>query len=226
MCSKFCKSMIQTYVSAALGSVVSNAVVRGISGAQTPIDWAGVAIGGLQTGTAFISYPVALKILSDHCESFKKDLESPNGNKAKVYILGGALGAAIIAVVNFPLSKLNQARQGKCEKKGCCACNFAKGMAGTFVDQLGASIGFAATNNTLGPMIPVPHNSFLAYLRANSLVQISNVGGKLLSYPILAYRHGATLPGLLGGYFRTAHGPWITGDACNFFKGVFTCILE
>lgn len=99
-------------------------------------------------------------------------------------------------------------------------------MAGAWVDQLGASIGFAATNNTLGPKWAIPKNSLLAYLRANTLVQVSNIGGKILSYPIHKVRHGASLPGMLTSYLKGAHGPWVTGDACLFFKGVFNYMLE
>ena len=228
MCSKFCKSMVQTFISAACGSVLSQAAMRGIAGAQTPIDWVDSAINGLKTGTAFIAYPVAVRVLSDACPTYKKHVECPKASKIPVYVFGGALGALICTAVNVPLNKVQQKRKGAC-KKGECGCslvNCAKCFAGAYVDQIGSSIGFAATNGTLGPLVPTTTNSFLAWARNNALVNISNIGGKILSYPIHRIRHGSTLTGMITDYVKGMGGVVITGDACAFFKGVFACIAE
>ena len=225
MCSKFCKSMIQTFISATAGSCFSQAAMRGIAGASTPIDWVDTALNGLKTGTAFIAYPVAVKVLSNTFPGYKKAVECPQACKAKVYAFGGALGALICTAVNFPLGKIQQCRAGKCNKQHSFA-DCAKGFAGAYVDQVGSSIGFATTMGTLAPLVPVPANSFLAYLRNNALVNISNVGGKIFAFPIHKLRHGSSLCGMVGGYLKGMGGVVMTGDACAFFKGILTCITE
>ena len=226
MCSQFCKNMVQTFVSAACGSVFSQAACRGIAGAQTPIDWVDASLNGLKTGTAFIAYPVAVKALADAWPFYKKHLECPKATKIPVYVFGGALGAFICTCVNLPLGRVQNARKGgkPCNTNGSNLANCAKCFAGAYVDQLPSSIGFAATNGTLGPLVPTSTNSFVTWARNNALVNISNIGGKLLSYPVHRIRHGSKLTTMLLDYIRGMHGVVITGDATNFFKGIFACI--
>jgi hypothetical protein len=227
MCSKFTKTMVQTFIGSAAGSMLSQAMGRGIAGAQTPIDWVDTAINGLKTGTAFIAYPVAVRTLSNACPTYKQAVECPTAPKAKVYILGGSLAALICTAVSFPLGKMQACRSGKaCTMKERNLANCATEFAGAYADQIGISIGFAATMGTLAPLVPIPKNSILAWIRQSSLVQISNMGGRVFAFPIHKIRRGATLGGMLGGYLKNWHGVLITGDACNYYKGVLQSITE
>ena len=224
MSDKFAASMYQTYVSATLGSLVSQAAMRGVSGASGPIDFQDSLFSGLMTGTAFIAYPVACDILKKKSASFKRSIEDPKACKAPVYIKGGMLGAAIVTLTNYPLSVLQQRHRAK---NGGEAPKFSpKGVAGFYIDQLGSSIGFAATMGTLAPRIPIPKNSLLAWARQHALVNISNVGAKLCAFPVHYIRHGSTLTGMVGGYLKMVPGVVITGDATNHFKGVFGFMLQ
>jgi hypothetical protein len=101
-----------------------------------------------------------------------------------------------------------------------------KAAAGFYAEQIGSSIGFAATIGTLTPRIPTASNSLLAWARQNALVNIANIGGKVLSWPAQAIRNGATLTGLVGGYLKFIPGVIATGDATNHFKGVFAFLLQ
>ena len=223
MSDKFAASMYQTYVSATLGSIVSQAAMRGVNGAAGPIDWHDSLLSGMMTGTAFIAYPVACDILKKKCASFKRAFEDPKACKIPVYIEGGMLGAAIVTVMNYPLSVLQQ----KHRAKGGEAPGFSpKGFAGFYIDQVGSSIGFAATMGTLAPRIPIPKNSLLAWARQHALVNISNVGAKCTAFPIHFLRHGSTLTGMVGGYLKGVPGVVICGDATNHFKGVFGFMLQ
>ena len=220
--------MVQTFISATCGSVLSQAAMRGVAGAQTHIDWVDAALNGLKTGTAFIAYPVAVRTLADAFPAFKKIVECPAANKIPVYVCGGALGALICTSVSFPLGKVQQHRNGGCKNGKCekSAGKCLKCFAGAYLDQVGSSIGFAATNGTLSPLVPTTTNSFLAWARNNAIVNIANIGGKILAYPIHRIRHGSTLSGMITDYVKGMGGVVITGDACNFFKGVFACIAE
>ena len=84
MSDKFAASMYQTYVSATLGSLVSQATMRGVTGASGPIDFQDSLYSGLMTGTAFIAYPVACDILKKKSASFKRSFEDPKACKAPV----------------------------------------------------------------------------------------------------------------------------------------------
>jgi hypothetical protein len=219
----FGASQLQTFISATLGSVVSQSIFRGIHGAPAPIDFTEAFLEGTKVGTSFIAYPVAVEILKRNCPAFKKTAEDPNASKIPVYVKGGALGAAIVTAVHYPVNVI----LGQYRSKDGKAPGFdLKAAAGFYVDQIGSSIGFAATNGTLAPKIPTSTNSFLAWARANALVNISNIGGKILSWPVHAIRHGATLTGQVGGYLKIIPVIVATGDATNHFKGVLAFLLQ
>mgnify|MGYP003087462736 FL=1 len=215
--------MAQTYVSAALGSMVSQIAMSGIKGANGKFNFEGAVIPSMMTGTAFIAYPVACHILKNKCPAFKKNFEDPKGNKAMVYIEGGALGAAIVTAMNYPLKVI---QEGKCKDgKKCCAFS-PKKVLGFYVDQIGSSIGFAATMGTVSPLVPVPKNSLLAYARNHALIHVANIGGKILATPAHYLRHGTKLSGMVGGYVKGALGVDITGDATAHFKNVLGFMIQ
>jgi hypothetical protein len=164
-----------------------------------------------------------VELLKRKCPAFKKTAEDPNASKIRVYVQGGALGAAIVTAVHYPVNViLGQYRS----KDGKAPPFSVKGAAGFYVDQIGSSIGFAATMGTLAPKFPVATNSFCAWARQNVLVNVSNIGGKILSWPVHAVRHGATLGGQVGGYLKIIPAIVATGDATNHFKGVFAFLLQ
>ncbi|KAK8893562.1 hypothetical protein M9Y10_021985 [Tritrichomonas musculus] len=219
MCD-FCKSMEQTYIAATLGNMVASAATRGLNGASGSIDFTDTLLSGLQTGTAFIAYPVACQYLKKTSKDFKKNFEDPNGHKLLVYIEAGALGAGICTLLNYPISTIQKNRKGAKQSFS------PKGFAGFYADQVGSSIGFAATNGTLQSIIPVPKNSVLAYVRNHFCVNVANIGGKCLAFPIHHLRHGSTLTGMIGGYIPSIPGVIITGDATNHFKNVLGFMVQ
>ena len=221
MSSNFGASMAQTYIGATLGNMVSQVTMRGIRGGEGPVNWTDTALNGLQVGTAFIAYPVACRILSNVCPRFKENMTNPNGNKLMVYTLGGAGAAAILTVVNLPLSRMAISLKTK-------ACHHPKprDFVKTFFDNVGSSIGFAATMGTIAPHVPIPKDSLGQWARTHLLVNVSNIGGKVFAYPIHHLRHGSTLSGMVGGYIQNMGGVVITGDATNHFKNVLQFLLE
>jgi hypothetical protein len=197
--------------------------MRGIHGAASGIDWGDAFLGGLQVGTAFIAYPVAVQFLKNNSTKFKKTLEDPNACKAPIYIQGGIVGAGIVTALNYPLSII----LGKYRAAGKPAPDFSLSKAaGFYIDQVGSSIGFAATMGTIAPKVPIPKNSFLAWARGAALVNISNIGGKIAAWPIHALRHRSTLSGMVLGYLPAVPAIIVCGDATNHFKGVLSFLLE
>lgn len=212
--------MVQTYISATLGNMVAQSVMRGLNVNDKPLDLADSVLSGMQVGTAFIAYPVSVQLLKDVCPAFKKNAEDPNGNKWITYTLGGAGGAAIVTLLNYPISRFQMARRtGTCPIK-----NPIKEMASMYIDQVGSSIGFAATMGTVAPLIPIPKDSLGSWARNSGLVQISNIGGKVFAYPIHKIRHGSSLCGMIGGYLKGALGVCVTGDSTAHFKNVLAFI--
>ncbi|OHT09689.1 hypothetical protein TRFO_21306 [Tritrichomonas foetus] len=219
--SNFAASMEQTFIGATLGSMVSQAAVRGLNGASGSLDFVDTLLGGLQTGTAFIAYPVACDYLKKHCPQFRKNFEDPKGCKIAVYVQGGMLGAGICTLMNYPLSTIQKNRKGA-EKTPISL----KGAVGFYVDQVGSSVGFAATMGTLNPIVPTSKNSVLAWARQHLLVNVSNVGGKCVAFPIHYLRHGSSLTGMIGHYLQGVPGVIITGDATAHFKNVLGFMVQ
>lgn len=212
--------MVHTYISATLGNMVAQSVMRGLGTTEAPLDFCDSALSGMQVGTAFIAYPVSVQLLKDISPKFKKNAEDPNGNKWITYTLGGAGGAAIVTLLNYPISRIQVTRKtGKCPIK-----NPLKEMASMYVDQIGSSIGFAATMGTVAPLIPIPKDSLGSWARNSGLVQIANIGGKCFAYPIHKIRHGSTLCGMISGYLKGSLGVMVTGDSTMHFKNVLSFI--
>jgi hypothetical protein len=219
----FGAAQLQTFISATLGSVVSQALFRGVNGTPTPLDFTDALLEGTKVGTSFIAYPVAVELLKRRCPAFKKTAEDPKASKIPVYVEGGALGAAIVTAVHYPVNVV----LGQYRSKDGKAPGFSlKNAAGFYIDQIGSSIGFAATMGNLAPKVPTSTNSLLSWARQNALVNISNVGGKILSWPAHALRHGTSLAAQVGGYLKIIPVIVATGDATNHFKGVLAFLLQ
>jgi hypothetical protein len=215
--------MVQTYISAALGNVVSQAATRGISGAPDPLDFTGAFLIGGQVGTAFIAYPVAVHILKNRCAAFKKIAEDPKAPQAQVWIKGGLLGAAIVTASNYPLGLAYAAHRAKGGKSPSFS---VKDALGFYVDQIGKSVGFAAASATLFKTLPSTSNSLVNWAKINAIVNVSTLAGRLLAYPVLSLRHGTTLSSIFAESIHSLPGMVITGDATNSFKGVLGFIVQ
>ena len=219
--SKFVASMQHTFISATLGSMVSQAAVRGLKSSQGSFDFVDTLLGGLQTGTAFVAYPIACEVLRNQSSQFRKAFEDKKANKAIVYIEGGMLGAGICTLVNYPISTIQNNRKSSTKKP----INL-KGFAGFYADQVGSSVGFAATNGTLNQLVPQYSNSVVNWLRGHAIINIANIGGKCLAWPIHYVRHGSSLTGMIGHYLTGVPGVVITGDATAHFKNVFGFMVQ
>ena len=208
----FTRSMAQTYVSATLGNMVSQLVMRGYYGGAGKVDMGNVFLVGLQVGTSFIAYPVAIQILRNKCKKFRDNMDDPKGNKLLTYAAGGATAALIVTAVNYPISRIQMAYNNKKVE------NFCKEFFGFYADQIGSSIGFAATMGTVAPLVPSCKDSLSSWARNLLLVNVSNVGGSLFAWPIRFLRHNASLPSMVLGNIRNIPGVMFTGDSSAQYR--------
>ena len=206
--------MIKTFCAATLGCVTSNVIQRGTSGSKGAVDFADLALGGLQCGVDFIAYPVALNLIGKASESFKKNMEDPNGKKYITYIAGGAVTAVIGTLAKYPIQIMKDRRKG--ENVKCNAKDFLKNVAGS----VGGSIGFAATIGTVAPFFPKPASPLMEWAQGHVLVHIANLGATLASFPVAHLQSGVRLCDMLAGWKCGILPTMYTNDACAHFKAL------
>ena len=135
--SNFQKEMTQVFVSATLADVFTRAVVNGVSGSTEKLDFGDAFLSGAQTGTCFIAYPIAEKLLQKSSTYREK---SKHGKGVFTYASTAAVTAAIIASVNYPISKVQELR-----KKGETVLSVSE-FAKLFADQIMPNIGPSLIN--------------------------------------------------------------------------------
>lgn len=212
--------MGQTYISAAIGNIVAQLTVRGVNGTPNPVDYTDIVLSALQTGTVFISNPIGYEILRRNSKSFREKLEDENASKLSVWIEGGILGAAVVAAVNYPISTIQKKRRGEKQQ-----FTF-KGLAGHFADQLGSSIGFAMTNDTLNRVIPSSKNSLVNWVRGSLQANVSKFGGKCCALPVHYLRHGTTPQEMVSACIKGAAGVIITRDTAAQLRNVLGFMVQ
>lgn len=216
----FSAAMGQTYISATLGNLLAQFTVRGLNGTSGQVDFVDKLLSAMQTGTVFISNPIAYEILKRNSKDFKRKLEDPNSSKLSIWIEGGILGATVVATLNYPISIIQKRYRGENPKVSL------SGLAGHFADQLGVSIGFQMTNDTLTKYIPSSKNSLINWIRGGIQANVAKYGGKCCSMPIHYLRHGTTPQEITNACIQGASGVIITRDAAAHFRNVFGFMLE
>ena len=209
--SNFAKDMLKTFAASTLGCITSNVIQSGLSGSTGAPDFIDLALGGMQCGVDFIAYPIAVNIVAKLSPKFKKNMEDPKGCKIITYVIGGAATAVLGTLLKYPIQKA-QAKQGE---KFCI-----KEVLSNMVDAVGGSIGFAATINTVAPLLPAPINSLHDWAQGHLLVHIANLGASLAAYPVAHIRYGVSLPAIIGGWKDGLFGTMCTGDAMTHFKAL------
>jgi hypothetical protein len=219
----FTSSMVQTYISAVLGSVVSQTVIRGVNGAPDRLDFIASFLIAGQVGTTFIAYPVAVRILKSQSTAFKNLAEDPNACQAQVWVKGGMLGAGIVTAVNYPLGLAFAAYWPNEESHPSSS---VKEAAGAYLDQIGRSIGFAAVSSTLHKSLPATSNSLGSWVKNHAVVNLATLAGRLLAFPVLSVRHETTLGSIFAEGIQRLPGMVVTRDAMNQFKGIFGFLVQ
>lgn len=202
--SSFCKAMTKTFIGATLGAVTSFVAERGIKGAQGKADFVDLALTGMHVGVNFISYPIALKLLSEAIPEFKKNMQNPNGCKAITYIAGGLTGALLGTLAKYPLIKIAEIRKnGKTKCSGCEIVSNWVNSAGGAIGSLpqtaqfphsshqprtASLTGLVATSSFTFPILVLHscHSQLLASAMALTSAPCSRAGLRAVSAPQLS----------------------------------------
>lgn len=177
----FTKKMTQTYISATVASMITDSVVAGLNGTKGGLNFGDLFLSGLQGGTYYIAYPLALEILKNHCKKFRDYYNDPERNHFVEYCAAGALGAGIVTFINYPLSIIQASRAIKMNEK--MVPTFS-GFMKSYFCQVPKTITFAATMGTLCSKIPTPKHPFALHMTNHAYTAISDFSCFIVSYPI------------------------------------------
>ena len=210
--TNFQKEMTQVFVSATLADVFTRAVVNGVSGSTEKLDFGDAFLSGAQTGTCFIAYPIAEKLLQKSSTYREK---SKNGKGVFTYTSTAVVTAAIIASVNYPISKVQELR-----KKGATIVS-ASEFAKLFGDQILPNIGFPVVADKLESALPKAKDSLSQWARSTFIVTTASIGGALANLPVVAARNGpGSLVSEVVGAIGSVPSVVVSNDAFNHFTGV------
>lgn len=188
MDGKFACNMVKAYLSGTFGDMLAQILDRGLSTPKTPYSPVNSLLSGMQVGTAFIGYPLAVETLTAASKKFREQREK--GNKLVVYTAGGVTAAAMMAVINYPIVYAQNLYNGKKEKP--CPVNM-------FVGGIAPTIGFTAGADFAGEYLPKAKCKGTELVRHHAINFAGNVGASVLSTAVEVARHGKSgLAGLYG----------------------------
>jgi hypothetical protein len=201
----------KTYVAAALADVFTGVVMCGVNGEK--VNFGDVFTLSLQTGTEFVAYGIGTHFLEKYCEFFRQ------AQREKNYLVtygSRALAAGgILAVVNYPLSKIYLARTG--QKVQYSPSDFGW----FFAEKVLANTGFPVVMDTLEHALPTTKHSLFGWARSHACVEGGALGAAVARLPLKLARTGE-------GSLASTVTSWIKGigagicldDASAHFSGL------
>ncbi|KAH0791591.1 hypothetical protein GPJ56_004438 [Histomonas meleagridis] len=212
---KFFRSILNNYVGATIGGILSDSILRGLGPTDTPIDFKHSFLSAMKTGTTLSSFPLSTHFLSEISPKYKSFSTSDKIiDKILYFTIGGAGAAGIYAVINYPIISLQEGKKQNFNE-------LLKGISKTYTDRLGASIGFSATMETLQKTVPYSTNSAVNWIRNLTIVHLSNIAGKTLAYPIHHLKYGTPFSKMVKSYLDVAFPMTIHCDCVGFYKKQF-----
>ena len=212
---KFIKSILNNYVSAAAGGILSDSILRGLKPTNAPINLKNSFLSSMKTATTLSSFPISTYILSKSSPKFKSYQKSNKIiDKILFFTIGGAGATGVFTLINYPITLLQEGKKENIK-------DFVKGISKMYTDRLGVSIGFAATMETLQTVVPFSTNSVVNWARNLSIVHLSNIGGKICAFPIHYMKYGIPLSKMMKSYLQFAVPMTIQCDCIGFYKKQF-----
>jgi hypothetical protein len=205
--------LAQTYISAMLADVFTRAVAAGIAGSRQPLDLTNAFLGGLQTGTTFIAPTIAAEFLKTHSAPYRLAVKSGT-RKPFRYVATSVVSSAIIAAVNYPISKVAERRTNRAAEFSLVE------FANFFADQILPGIGFPVVYDYLEAAVPRPTNSLAVWARASAIQALSGIGAIAFHHPLAAVRDGATLSSFIDAATETVVPAIVLTDAVTHFSKV------
>lgn len=206
----FMKDMLKVYASATLGDMFTASVIHGIRGDDSPLYFDDALLHGFQTATTFVAYPIATKILSNVSETFRHHYEDEDGCKVAAYVAGGIGAAGVVALINYPLSKIRRAHQ-----KEEPTIQFSA----LFVDSIGPNIGAALATEMIDPMLPSFGNPLFSWARNQMLNAAINLSATIGSVPT-SVMAGGRIGDLFNGYIADMFPSAILADSFGHISAI------
>jgi hypothetical protein len=197
---------IPVYAGAALGSAFTAAFVRGVSGGPTAFDCNAAVLDGLQTGAAFVAYPIGKEILQRTSTCYQRKIKE----KRCTALESAIAGSAVLTVLNYPVLKIQELQQ-----TGTVTLQ-ARATLDSFVDNILPLVGFPVTLDFLEAKLPTSTNSLLAWGRTQAILAISGLGATIAQAPLTLIR-GKSLAGELRGWVAGLGAGVVLNDAAGHF---------
>lgn len=211
--TSFPKEMTQVFASATLADVFTQAFFNGISGSEEKFDFGDAFLGGAQTGTCFIAYPIAERLLQKYSSTYRE--KSKHGKGVFTYTSTAVVTAAIIGAANYPISKAREFR-----KNGVTVVS-ASEWAAYFADQILPNIGFPVVADKLEATLPRGKDSLSQWVRSSFIVTAGSIAGSAANLPLVAVRKGAkSLASEVAGAVGSVPYVIASNDAFNHFTGI------
>ncbi|EAY16300.1 hypothetical protein TVAG_423530 [Trichomonas vaginalis G3] len=207
----FFKDMLKVYTNATLGDMFTQSVIHGLKGDAEGLKFGEALLHGMQTGTTFVAYPIAVHLLEKHSETFRHHYHDEDGCKVAAYVAGGIGAAGIVALVNYPLEKLRKRAQKEQQTE-----TFRFYFAG----QVGPNIGAAFASELIEPALPVFKNSLYNWARGQMLNASINLSATLGYAPFAAIT-GQSLSELFGGYVIDMFPSGILNDSVGYISSIW-----
>ncbi|OHT06195.1 hypothetical protein TRFO_25810 [Tritrichomonas foetus] len=217
--SDFSKESTKTFLGATLASISTDVFLNGISGSGQKVDWVNSVYNGLQTGTNFVAYDIAVEILQKNSKAYRELVKKGN-NKAAVYGINAITAAAVITAINYPIAKAQQLHTtGKTTVSPADVVN-------TFVDGILPNVGYPVTADYLSGKIPESKNSLNQYLRGSFINVTACLGGSVANLPVSIVRDHVSPVTTVADWCKSIGPVVATQDFFAHFTNILKCISE
>ena len=211
----------QTFIAASMSAMLSDSILRGISGGNFNFDLTDSLLASIQSGVSYVSYNVAVDLLSNSFEKFKKIRDDPKSNlsdKVALCVIGGATAAALTTAVNYPIQCYRNKRNNTNQSDLVFSL---KGAEKWYMDRVFAYVGFAISMDRIIPTLSPPVNSIHKWAQTHYLLQMSHLNGVLLSYPYQWINHKTPFGKYLKEHMKSIGRRVICSDFSCYFKRTF-----
>ena len=210
MCEK--TPLVKTFLGAALGRYVSEAVFKGAGLKEIPVDFTDAVLSSIQGGTSYIAYRFACESLAKVSPKFDQLMKDKTKNQIPVYIAGGAAGAAFTTMVNFPISVVRSKRTNQ-------KVNFSfKSFQTYYFDRVFAYVGFSASMDAIIPQLKPTNNSLVYWAQTHLLLQTSHLVGNLAEYPVYYLNNKTPFSQYVKNHLSSVARRMLCSDLSCFYK--------
>ena len=214
--SEFARQQTVTYISAVLADMSTQTILNGISEKAAQLDWADTFLNGLQTATGFIAYPIAFDVLEKTSKKYRQIQEKKTlSDQVLFYGVTSATASAILTGVNYPISKVQQARKdGKVNASVNEVVKF-------YFDGILPTAGFLVFADKIADVLPPTKNSLGSWINESAINSFGALGSTLFNLPVSLLRDKTPLLTSINNWKSSLIPGIIMQDTFSHFNRVF-----